>query len=429
MALAIALAVASSNAQNVRMGDFGSKILNGTSMCDQYSGATPDLQIKACIADAIAAANGNYTKFADARGMTGTLVLASEIDVGNTSGNYVRLLVPCSGTWQSSVADGTSVTLKQFGGAEVVGCPVSSAGGLFYLGATSGSNLYAIYEQSGSSTPYIYAFGFNALNSSGHATASHYTIVVDGNPGGGSFSPFSDGSHVESVNVNDFSNPSGGGILFRNVCCSYTWSNSAFNSNGGGIPVTIQADDDSYVQGLTFRDDTIVDPGSGKPMVYCTDTRSPHVSESLFDAIYHETNGTDTNTALFQSPSGTPCSQMTIRDGWASSNVASNVSPLVAAPNTVVTVDNENMISGNGTWTYPANVTSSQKTDATGHIARFPAVFGPTYTVSTLPTASTVIAGTQIVVTDATSFTPGTCTGGGSDPMIAVSNGSTWSCH
>lgn len=51
------------------------------------------------------------------------------------------------------------------------------------------------------------------------------------------------------------------------------------------------------------------------------------------------------------------------------------------------------------------------------------------YTVSTLPSASSAGVGTAVVVTDATTFTVGTCTGGGSDTMIAVSNGSTWSCH
>lgn len=51
------------------------------------------------------------------------------------------------------------------------------------------------------------------------------------------------------------------------------------------------------------------------------------------------------------------------------------------------------------------------------------------YTVGNLPSASTVKAGTTVVVTDATTFTVGTCTGGGSDTMLAVSNGTTWSCH
>ncbi len=59
-----------------------------------------------------------------------------------------------------------------------------------------------------------------------------------------------------------------------------------------------------------------------------------------------------------------------------------------------------------------------------------PATLQPqVYTVSTLPSASSLAAGTQVVVTDATTFTVGTCIGGGSDTMIAVSNGTSWSCH
>jgi hypothetical protein len=51
------------------------------------------------------------------------------------------------------------------------------------------------------------------------------------------------------------------------------------------------------------------------------------------------------------------------------------------------------------------------------------------FTVATLPAASTLGSGAQVVVSDATTFTPGTCTRGGSDFMVAVSNGTTWSCH
>jgi hypothetical protein len=61
--------------------------------------------------------------------------------------------------------------------------------------------------------------------------------------------------------------------------------------------------------------------------------------------------------------------------------------------------------------------------------AKYPSLHAAVYTVSTLPSASSLTAGTQVTVSDASSFTPGTCTGGGSDYMIAITNGSTWSCH
>jgi hypothetical protein len=53
----------------------------------------------------------------------------------------------------------------------------------------------------------------------------------------------------------------------------------------------------------------------------------------------------------------------------------------------------------------------------------------PVYTVSTLPAASSLPAGTMVEVSDSASFTPGACTGGGADYMVAITNGSTWTCH
>jgi hypothetical protein len=54
-------------------------------------------------------------------------------------------------------------------------------------------------------------------------------------------------------------------------------------------------------------------------------------------------------------------------------------------------------------------------------------VSNPVFTVATLP--SSIAPGYQAVVTDALTYTVGSCTGGGSDTMIAIWNGSAWSCH
>lgn len=51
------------------------------------------------------------------------------------------------------------------------------------------------------------------------------------------------------------------------------------------------------------------------------------------------------------------------------------------------------------------------------------------FAVANLPTASSLAPGTQFVVRDSKSLTPGPCTGGGTNYMIAITNGSDWSCH
>lgn len=52
----------------------------------------------------------------------------------------------------------------------------------------------------------------------------------------------------------------------------------------------------------------------------------------------------------------------------------------------------------------------------------------PSTTVAALPPAA-ANAGVILLVTDASTFTVGSCTGGGSNTMIAVSDGTAWSCH
>lgn len=50
-------------------------------------------------------------------------------------------------------------------------------------------------------------------------------------------------------------------------------------------------------------------------------------------------------------------------------------------------------------------------------------------TVAGLPSASGLPAGVQYVVQDSATITPGPCTGGGSNYMIAVNSGTAWGCH
>lgn len=52
------------------------------------------------------------------------------------------------------------------------------------------------------------------------------------------------------------------------------------------------------------------------------------------------------------------------------------------------------------------------------------------YTVATLPAATSLPAGTQVTVSDGLAITAtNPCTGGGSTFQIAITNGTTWSCH
>ncbi len=71
-----------------------------------------------------------------------------------------------------------------------------------------------------------------------------------------------------------------------------------------------------------------------------------------------------------------------------------------------------------------------------GSSATGPAVFSipnlttTVYTVATLPSASSLPAGTQVTVSDDTGLpTSNTCTGSGTEYAIAITNGTSWTCH
>jgi hypothetical protein len=88
---------------------------------------------------------------------------------------------------------------------------------------------------------------------------------------------------------------------------------------------------------------------------------------------------------------------------------------------------------GNGAVTINAGTTGTPATPdlgiTAGHVVTASTgIRPPVYTVSTLPSAATLGAGTTVVVSDGAG-TPPTCTGSGSNYQIALSNGTTWTCH
>jgi hypothetical protein len=83
-----------------------------------------------------------------------------------------------------------------------------------------------------------------------------------------------------------------------------------------------------------------------------------------------------------------------------------------------------------GTGTNPTSTfTCTQSGTPGGASFSIPAVKARVYTVSTLPTASSLPAGTMVEVSDGTVAVTNPCTGSGTDYQIAITNGTTWSCH
>jgi hypothetical protein len=83
-----------------------------------------------------------------------------------------------------------------------------------------------------------------------------------------------------------------------------------------------------------------------------------------------------------------------------------------------------------GAGTNPTSTLSFVHSGSSGSLnVSLPATSIPSSTIALLPSATLYPAGTVLMVSDATTFTVGACVGGGTDTMLAISNGTTWSCH
>jgi hypothetical protein len=384
------------------------KIINGVSYCANYAGGDVSAKVNACIADAIGLTNGNTTGIADASALSGYNVTTSEIDVGNSSGAFVELLLPCTGYWSGSMTGGTAYTVKYYAGAEMKSnCPVSATAGQFNLGATNTSNLMAVFTAVTSSLNYLHLSGFQIQNF-GTATASGYGAIFNGQ--------FADGSSIDSVNVFDGEDTAGGALLLENVCCGFTWAHSAISGDDVTTPVVIKASDSpsTYVQDLIFSEGSIVQNAPGKPLIACTDTKSTHLTNITWSNEYFETATSTPSGALIID---TNCSKLAFDHIQTHSNSASNTQTFLSATaNTAVSMNDMFFGPSLGTWTYPVDVltqsgVTTQYTDTTGHYDHYatatsPAAFGP-LTAASVAATGVVSTGANIGFTDnSTACTP-----------------------
>lgn len=390
------------------------KVINGYTYAANYTG-TDTQKLLACIADALAASNGNTTYICDATSLSGTRTFTVKIDLGNTAGAGVGLLLPCVGHWFASQTDG-SYLMNVFGGASLIGsCQASGPAGQMTMAPATGSSLAYVFRTSTSDNPYLYLSGFNVENhvSGGQATTSGEGFFLSG--------LLADATHILHVNVYDDADFNA--VLVYDVCCGITWSDSAINAGGGGSPIAIVADAGSYVQGLYFENVNFVNPGTGRPIFLCQDTRGVPISVVGVRGGYGETNGVDTSgTAQYQING---CTKVSFDGHLITSNVANNANTIFSvtnAYNSFLEVSNFKAQSGTGSWTFPAALVSNAFTGETGGNAILTDANGnyDHYSPPTVPSAQGPTKIAHAVVSD---LTPGDCVQAGTAGVLTSTSG------
>lgn len=367
------------------------KTINGISYSACYTGSTLDVRLNAANSDAINHTNGNTTSLIDATGESGSQTVAAQINIGNSSGAPVGLILPCTGHWSGTMTDGTSAVMNVYGGASVTSdCPASGPAGLMTMSPSSSSNLGYVFRTTTSSAPYLYLRGFNVVNiGGGHVTANNVGFYLNG--------PLNDGTTIDNVNVYDSLDTYSAEAY--NVSSGITWQNSSFSAGNYGTAFLAKTDNSGYVTALSLHNDTLVHPGPGQYAFLCQDTATPsfpRISSVTLDKTYTE-SGTDNTTAVYKVDGCGKVSfaHTTIKSygTYPPGNDGAAGVLITNAYNSDVQIDDMRFQYGTSTWAYPAtavinNYNGDQaQTDSIGNFGHYTPSGVPNY-LGTLSTGS-----------------------------------------
>ena len=350
----------------------------------QFPGSTVDAMVNACITQAIADAYLGC----DARALYGNHISTATINVGDSSGHSVSLLLPQYGSWLCEITNGTPC-IRQYQGTSIIGYPGSGISNLFNIQPTSGAVVNYIYTtDSVNSNAYYYASGFGIYNATeGVATTTGIAMYI---------AQAYDNSRWEFIAVQD--NKDANPVYVYGACCEATLAHMQISGNyvSGSIPLSVVQDNSTAVktQGFNIVDLTIVHPGAGEPVAKFSDTSTAHYTTVNLDHIYSETSNSDTTTAIYQF-SGLRAVRAAHID--LHSEVASSTASAISIDNTyntALTLNGLAMGAGAGTFTYPApavvNNYLSQTilTDSLGNLSEYstgPVNFGAATTLLASP--------------------------------------------
>src|SRR5271166_3672730 len=247
-----------------------------------YSGATVDVKVNACLT-AAEATNGTC----DATGLDGNQTIAAQINVGDGT-HSIALLLPVQGQWNSTINDGTSCAFKQYGGTTMKSVNPGGASAMFVTN-TGSTNPYALYCNVGAGV-YLRLEGVKFRNT-GHTAASGMDFLWTGT---------FDNSSATDVDVYDGIGTTYAAEVTLSCCTTSFWRfNVNGNSTAGVTPLYIHGTGSNYHnQQISFFSSSIDHPGATLPNIKIDGDSRTSVD---FFGLYEEGNqASDTSTTWNQ---------------------------------------------------------------------------------------------------------------------------------
>lgn len=270
------------------LGMTGPCLSTATWICAQQplAGQTIDIPFNACVAAAIIA-NGTC----DATRLPYLAVIGATLNHGDSSADAVAILMPPKCLWTSTITNGSDM-VDWWGGATVVSEGPDGYPNCYIENASNTTSIGYVMHGRGVSN--VNTFGtqrgmkyYNGLGAS--ATTSGITVLIEN---------FQDLTSFSGSAVVDNVDPTGAD--FRNNCCGFQINGSFFGGqNMAGVTPLVFENTSSQNQGIILDHVNVDAPGAGLPNIKCTDT---FLQNSWYsgNAVYEETNTTDTGTTVNQ---------------------------------------------------------------------------------------------------------------------------------
>jgi hypothetical protein len=259
-----------------------SKVINGVSYSNLYTGATFDIRAAACLADAETLANGNTSHKCNSSGDGGAQTIATTVACGDTSGDPVDWVLPAGGLWTiSGVAGTTHYGIDYYSGCVMEGSSAQPTGLLMTYTAANGTGAGVMGPGPGGTVGYVNIGGFSIAQNS-TATIDNAALIIAG----------ADNTDFHDMNIQCYSGGanciSTNGANATGICCRAVLRNITANAQyTGGIPLDLEVSNSLPLYGLHISNVSLGHPTTGNPVFKCNDTSTSKLSSVSLD-LYEE---------------------------------------------------------------------------------------------------------------------------------------------
>lgn len=268
---------------------------NATLFADQFPGATFDVKVNACLVAVIAAGGG----ICDATGLTGSQVIASEIEVGTRAGSGITgnqisttlLLSPSLVATVNFVSVG-ACGIKVFSESRLIGTGQGITHSSIIVGGSTASMGSIVCDDYTAGTgQYVAVQGLQVTNSGGGTFTNGLMFIKN----------TYDASSIRDVLVS--TSPSTL-LHVEATCCATLFQNLILDCNfeAGCVPLQIDSlnGDLQPVLDTVFVGVSADHPGPGKSSIQVTNTLPSALTPCSFSlyGLYMEGSNTDTTTPL-----------------------------------------------------------------------------------------------------------------------------------